>query len=124
MANLKEFMLLKKAFLMRLLKETKEEIVNIYHEPKSFITPEKAGRWAVIQLVKAFLGMPISYGLLNATKYGFQGFGELWPIRLLAFAVGMISFPIITYFILGEGITIKTGFSIVLAVIIMLIQLI
>ena len=75
-------------------------------------------------LLMSLLGMPISYGLLNATKYGFQGFCELWPIRLLAFAVGMISFPIITYFILGEGITIKTGFSIVLAVIIMLIQLI
>ena len=69
-------------------------------------------------LLMSFLGIPISYGLLNATKYGFQGFGELWPIRLLAFAVGMISFPIITYFILGEGITIKTGLSIVLAVII------
>jgi hypothetical protein len=74
-------------------------------------------------LLMSLLGIPISYGLLNATKYGFQGFGELWPIRLLAFAVGMISFPIITYFILGEGITIKTGLSIVLAVIIMLIQL-
>ena len=44
------------------IKETKEEIVNIYHEPKSFITPEKAGRWAVIQLVKAALGIPVLPG--------------------------------------------------------------
>ena len=75
-------------------------------------------------LLLSILGVPISYSLILCTQYGYKGFGELWPIRLLAFAVGMISFPIITYFILGEGITIKTGLSIVLAVIIMLIQLI
>ena len=75
-------------------------------------------------LLMSLLGMPISYGLLNATKYGFQGFGELWPIRLMGFATGMISFPFITYWILGEGITLKTGVSILLAVVIMLLQLI
>jgi len=40
----------------------KEEIFNIYHEPKSIITLEKAGKWTVVQLVKAFLGMPIIPG--------------------------------------------------------------
>ena len=72
----------------------------------------------------SLLGIPISYALLYSTKYGFQGFGELWPIRLMGFAVGMISFPFITYFMLGEGITIKTGVSIILAIAIMLLQLI
>ena len=72
----------------------------------------------------SLMGIPISYMLLLTTKYGFQGFGELWPIRLMGFATGMISFPFITYFILGEGITLKTGISILLAVIIMLLQLI
>ena len=51
-----------KTHVARRIKETKEEIVNIYHEPKSFITPEKAGRWAVIQLVKADLGIPVLPG--------------------------------------------------------------
>ena len=51
-----------KTHVARRIKETKEEIVNIYHEPKSFITPEKAGRWAVIQLVKAALGIPVLPG--------------------------------------------------------------
>ena len=74
--------------------------------------------------IMSLMGVPISYALLVTTKYGFQGFGELWPVRLLGFATGMISFPIITYLILGEGITIKTGISIFLAVIIMIIQLI
>ena len=72
----------------------------------------------------SLLGVPISYALLLTTKYGYQGFGELWPIRLLGFAVGMISFPFITYFMLGEGITLKTGISILLATVIMLLQLI
>ena len=72
----------------------------------------------------SLMGIPISYMLLLTTKYGFQGFGELWPIRLMGFATGMISFPFITYFILGEGITFKTGVSILLAIIIMLLQLI
>ena len=69
-------------------------------------------------------GIPISYMLLLTTKFGYSGFGELWPIRLLGFATGMISFPIITYLILGEGITIKTGLSIILAIIIMILQFI
>ena len=72
----------------------------------------------------SLLGVPISYALLYTTKFGYQGFGELWPIRLLGFAVGMISFPFITYLMLGEGITLKTGISILLATVIMLLQLI
>ena len=75
-------------------------------------------------LLMSILGMPISYALLLSTKYGFQGFGELWPIRLLGFAAGIISFPFITYLVLGEGVTLKTGISLILAGAIMLLQLI
>ena len=72
----------------------------------------------------SLLGIPISYALMYSTKYGYAGFGELWPIRLLGFAVGMITFPFITYAVLGEGITLKTGISILLATVILLLQLI
>ena len=75
-------------------------------------------------LLMSILGMPISYALLYSTKFGFQGFGELWPIRLLGFAVGIISFPFITYLVLGEGVTLKTGISLILATVILLLQLI
>ena len=75
-------------------------------------------------LLMSLMGVPISYMLLLTTKYGFQGFGELWPIRLLGFATGMISFPVVTYLMLGEGISIKTGISIILASIIMVLQFI
>ena len=74
-------------------------------------------------LLMALLGTPISYALMYSTKYGYAGFGELWPIRLLGFAVGIMSFPVITYLVLGEGVTLKTGLSLGLAVIIMLLQL-
>ena len=75
-------------------------------------------------LLMSILGMPISYALLHSTRLGFQGFGELWPIRLMGFAVGILSFPVITYLVLGEGITLKTGISLILATVILLLQLI
>ena len=72
----------------------------------------------------SLLGVPISYALMYSTKYGFEGFGELWPIRLTGFAVGIMSFPVITYLVLGEGLTLKTGISLILATVILLLQLI
>ncbi len=71
------------------------------------------------------MGVPISYLFFKATTIGYIGFGnQLWPIRLLGFSVGMLTFPILTYFFLGEVITLKTAISIGLAVIILLLQLI
>ena len=75
-------------------------------------------------LLMALLGAPISYALMYSTKYGYLGFGNLWSIRLMGFAMGILSFSFITYFVLGEGVTLKTGLSLGLAVIIMLLQLI
>ena len=75
-------------------------------------------------LLLSILGMPISYALLYSTKYGYIGFGNLWSIRLLGFAVGILSFPVITYLVLGEGVTLKTGISLILASAIMFLQFI
>ena len=74
-------------------------------------------------LILSLLGVPISYALLISTKYGYEGFGALWPIRLLGFATGMITFPFITWAILGEGISFRTGISLILGIIIMGLQL-
>ena len=41
---------------------TKEDIENSYSEPKKLITSAKAQRWAAIQVVKAFFGLPIIPG--------------------------------------------------------------
>ena len=72
----------------------------------------------------SLMGIPISIIFWHTTKYGYEGFNELWPIRLLGFTTGMLTFPFITWIMLGEGITIKTFISILLALVIMILQLI
>ena len=41
---------------------TKENIENTYSEPKKLITSAKAQRWAAVQVIKAFLGIPVVPG--------------------------------------------------------------
>ena len=53
---------------------------------------------------------------------GYEATGSLWAVRFLAFGTSMITFPIITYIIAGEGITIRSAICILLAIIIMLLQ--
>ena len=74
--------------------------------------------------ISLLMGIPITGLFWYATKIGYIGFGSLWAIRFVGFAASMITFPIMTYFYLGETITLKTGITIVLSIIIMLLQLI
>lgn len=74
--------------------------------------------------VLALLGFPISYILIKASKYVVSGFdGQLWPGRLLGFSTGMIIMAGLTYMHLGEGVTVKTGVTLTLAFLIVLVQL-
>ena len=72
----------------------------------------------------SLLGIPISLLFWLATKYGYIGFGALWPVRFMVFAVSMITFPIMTYLYLGEPMTMKVILTLGLAVIIMILQFI
>ena len=72
----------------------------------------------------ALLGIPISLLFWWATKIGYEGFGNLWSIRFMGFATSMLTFPVMTYFYLGEVITLKTLITILLATIILILQLI
>ena len=72
----------------------------------------------------SLLGIPISLLLWLCTKWGYLGFGNLWAVRWLGFGASMITFPIMTYFYLGEPMTLKVWISLILAIIIMLLQLI
>ena len=74
--------------------------------------------------IMSLLGIPISLLFWLCTKWGYIGFGNLWSVRFLGFAASMMTFPIMTYFYLGETITLKTLVTILLAIIIMIIQLI
>lgn len=72
----------------------------------------------------ALLGVPISLFFLYATRIGYEGFGNLWAVRFMGFATSMMTFPIMTYFYLGEVITLKTTITILLAIVIMILQFI
>jgi len=72
----------------------------------------------------ALLGVPISLFFLYATRIGYEGFGNLWSVRFLGFATSMLTFPIMTYFYLGEVVTLKTAITILLAIVIMILQFI
>ena len=72
----------------------------------------------------SLLGIPISALMWYCTKIGYVGFGSLWAVRFMGFATSMLIFPIMTYFYLGEPMTIKVWITLVLALIIMILQLI
>lgn len=75
-------------------------------------------------LLLAFMGVPISYILIYASRYVVLGFdGLLWPGRLVGFASGMLVMATLTYLHLNEGISLKTGITLVLACAILAIQL-
>ena len=44
------------------IEKKKTELLDIYHSPKKSINLKKIGKWSGIQVVKAFLGMPIVPG--------------------------------------------------------------
>jgi hypothetical protein len=59
-----------------------------------------------------------------ATNLSFQALaGQVWPGRLLAFAVGIVVFTVFTNIFLGEGLTTKTIISLFLTLVIMILQL-
>jgi hypothetical protein len=68
--------------------------------------------------------MPISYMFIYATTYVVEFFnGSLWPGRFIGFGTGMIVFSILTYTVMGEGITMKTMISLILATTLVAIQI-
>ena len=73
--------------------------------------------------IMSLLGIPISLLLWYCTKIGYSGFGNLWAVRFMGFATSMLVFPIMTYFYLGEPMTLKVIITLLLAIIIMILQL-
>jgi len=76
-------------------------------------------------ILMSFMGIPISYVYIYATQYLVEAFdGELWPQRLIGFAMGMIAFAVLTFIHLNQAITLKTAVTLALAVAIVVIQII
>ena len=73
--------------------------------------------------VACTFSVPVSYFFIRATGLVVNHFdGLLWPGRFIGFASGVVSFAVLSYIFMGEGITAKTGLSLLLAFIIVCIQ--
>tara|TARA_R100001377_G_C3153159_1_gene97041 strand:- start:423 stop:764 length:342 start_codon:yes stop_codon:yes gene_type:complete len=75
-------------------------------------------------ILVCLVGMPVSYIFFKVTEFAYLGLGSLWGVRFLVYACSYLVFPFLTYWVLGESLTIKTLISIILSLIILLIQLI
>ena len=75
-------------------------------------------------LLMSLLGIPMSIMFIYFAKYNAMAFeGQTWPGRVIQFCVGTIVFAILSTMITGEVITMKTGISLVLAMLILVIQI-
>lgn len=68
------------------------------------------------------LAIPTTYLFIMSINYGILGFGTLWTIRIFSFVVGNIVFMILTKLVVGENLTLKSGISLILCLIIVLVQ--
>jgi len=76
-------------------------------------------------LLMSLMGIPISFVYIYATQHLVEAFnGEMWPQRLIGFAMGMIAFAFLTWFHLNQTITPKTTVTLALAVAIVVIQIV
>jgi hypothetical protein len=74
--------------------------------------------------VSVLFGTTISYILIYGTRFIVEYYdGLLWPGRFIALGSGIISFTFLTWYLLGEGITLKTIVSLLLACSLIGIQL-
>jgi hypothetical protein len=74
--------------------------------------------------ILAATGFLISYLFILGTKYAVEHFdGLLWPGRFLAFGLGIVSYALLTWWLMGEGINLKTLTSLLLATAIICVQL-
>tara|TARA_B110000977_G_C10644692_1_gene325478 strand:+ start:63 stop:407 length:345 start_codon:yes stop_codon:yes gene_type:complete len=69
-------------------------------------------------------GSTISYAFIYGTKFAYEHFdGLLWPGRFLGFALGISSYAVLTWWFMGEGISLKTFTSLILSAGIICVQL-
>ena len=74
-------------------------------------------------LLMSITGIPISILLIYFTKYCALSFdGQVWPGRLIGFAIGAIVFALLSHFIMNEPFNTKTIVCLFLAAGILLVQ--
>ena len=75
-------------------------------------------------LANIIFGIPAGVFFWYGTKYVMQSQPELWTARFTAGVLGYLTFPLMTWFYLGESMfTIKTMLCVFLALMIMFVQI-
>ena len=70
------------------------------------------------------LGIPISYLFMVSVQHMVTHFeGQLWPSRLIGFAIGTLVFTFMSVLWFSEPITTKTAICLCLSILILLVQL-
>lgn len=68
-------------------------------------------------------GLPAGVCFYYGVQIAYNAMGEAWGPRMMIFAASYISFPLLTYFLMGESIfTLKTILCIILSIAIMAVQ--
>lgn len=76
-------------------------------------------------ILSVIFGSVLSFLFITAARYMVPYFnGALWPVRFIGFGLGILSFTVLTYFFMNEGMNTKTLVSLGLSLIIVLIQII
>ena len=68
--------------------------------------------------------IPISWLFIKSVEHLVAAYsGEIWPSRLIGFAIGIITFVWMSYFLFKEPITLKTLICLGLSTLIILVQI-
>lgn len=93
----------------------------------SFIQLQAGIKWGwteKYEVLLMFLGLPISWAFMKSVQNFIVAFdGEIYPSRILGFAVGIIIFGVMGWFLFKEGVSPKTGVCLLLSLAIILIQI-
>lgn len=74
-------------------------------------------------LIFSLLGVPISYLFIKATYYSQSHFQNYWGGRMIGFSIGILTFSFLTWYFMGESISLKILLTLILACLIMIIQI-
>ena len=92
----------------------------------SFIQLQAGIKWGWTEkysIPLMLLGLPISWSFMKSVQHFINAFGgEIYPSRILGFAVGIIIFGTMGWFLFKEGVSPKTGVCLLLSLAIILIQ--
>jgi len=101
-------------------------IYGVIGQVLSFIQLQAGIKWGWTQKygwALMLLGLPISLSFMHSVKNFILAFdGEIYPSRILGFAVGIVVFGIMGWVLFKEGISAKTGVCLLLSLVIILIQ--